>query len=47
MRKLEALRVGGIQIPQKMKKKKFCELEILFFCYFFLTPFYLHFQDNF
>jgi hypothetical protein len=31
MRKLEALKVGGVLREQKKKKKMFCELESLFF----------------
>jgi hypothetical protein len=31
MKKLEALKVGGVQREEKMKKNMFCELENLFF----------------
>ncbi len=46
MRKLEALKVGGVQ--REGKKNAFCELENFFFsCYFLNTPFHLPFKDDF
>jgi hypothetical protein len=39
MRKLEALKVGGVQ-KEKRKKHAFCELESLFFFSLFLNYFF-------
>ncbi len=45
MRKLEALKVGGVQ---KEKKKIFVSWKAYFsFCYFFITHLLLHFKDDF
>jgi hypothetical protein len=44
MRKLEALKVGGLQREEKKEKNMFCELESLFF---FLLFFRLHFKNYF
>ncbi len=45
MRKLEALKVRGVQ---KEKKMSFVSWKAYFsFCYFFMTHFLLHFKDDF
>jgi hypothetical protein len=47
MRKLEALKVGGVQREGK-KKRIFMSWKAHFSsCYFFITPFHLHFKDDF
>jgi hypothetical protein len=47
MRKLETLKVGGFQREGKEKKIAFCKLKSFFFaCYFFISPFTLHFKDD-
>jgi hypothetical protein len=51
MRKLEALKVGGVQREEKRKKKELCVswnfFIFYFFGYFFITHFPLHFKDDF
>jgi hypothetical protein len=48
MRKLEALKVGGVQREGKKKKPLFVNWKAYFsFCYFFNTPFHLHFKNDF
>jgi hypothetical protein len=51
MRKLEALKVGAVQREGKKKKRKkthFVSWKAYFpSCYFFITPFHLHFKDDF
>jgi hypothetical protein len=47
MRKLEALKVGGVQREGK-KKPRFVSWKAYFSsCYFESTPFPLHFQEDF
>jgi hypothetical protein len=47
MRKLEALKVGGIQ-REIGKKTRFVSWKAYFSsCYFSITPFPLHFKDDF
>jgi hypothetical protein len=46
MRKLEALKIRWVQ--EEEEKNTFHELENFFFsCYFVITPFHLHFKDDF
>jgi hypothetical protein len=45
IRKLRGLKVGGIQ--REGKKNTFCKLKAYFSWYFFITPFPLHFKDDF
>jgi hypothetical protein len=48
MKKLETLKVGRVQKEKKREKKVFCELESYFSSYYcFITPFHLHFKDDF
>jgi hypothetical protein len=48
MRKLEALKVGGVQKEGKKEKKCFESWKAYFSsCYFFITPFHLHFKNDF
>jgi len=50
MRKLEALKVGGVQRGKKKKKKKmrFISWKAYFSsCYFSITHFHLHFKHDF
>jgi hypothetical protein len=44
MRKLEALKVGGVQREEKthFESWKACFSS----CYFFISPFHLHFKDD-
>jgi hypothetical protein len=47
MGKLKALKVGGVQRQEK-KKSVFVSWKAYFSsCYFFITPFPLHFKDDF
>jgi hypothetical protein len=50
MRKSKALKVGGVQREEK-REKKTCFVNwkkaYLSACYFFITPFHLHFKDDF
>jgi hypothetical protein len=49
MRKLEALKVRGVQKEGKKKAKTcFVSWKVYFpSCYFFITPFHLHFEYDF
>jgi hypothetical protein len=48
MRKLDALKVGGVQREEKKENNVFFELKAYFSsCYFFITHFALHFKDDF
>jgi hypothetical protein len=48
MKKLEALKVGEVKREEKRKKNTFYEFIYLFIpWYFFITPFDLHFKDDF
>jgi hypothetical protein len=48
MRKLEALKVGGVQREEIRKKMRFVSCKAYFSsCYFSITPFPLYFQDDF
>jgi hypothetical protein len=49
MRKLEALKVRGVQKEEKkIEKMSFVSWKAYFsFCYFFMTHFLLHFKDEF
>jgi hypothetical protein len=43
MRKIKGLKVAGLQREEFFLKKKFCE----FLLAIFITPFHLHFKDDF
>jgi len=48
MRKLKALKIGRVQREEKIKKTCFVNLKAFFSsCYFFITPFHLHFKGDF
>jgi hypothetical protein len=48
MRKLEALKVGKVQREEIRKKTHFVSLKAyLSSCYYFITPFPLHFKGEF
>jgi hypothetical protein len=48
LRKLEALKVRGIQREEKRKRKCFVSWKVYFSsCSFFITPFPLHLKDEF
>jgi hypothetical protein len=49
MRKLETLKLGGVQKEEKKEKKTcFVNWKTYFSsCYYFITPFHLHFKDDF
>jgi len=49
MRKLEALKVGGVQKEEKEKKNKriLWVRKLIFSSYFFITHFPLHLKDDF
>jgi hypothetical protein len=47
MRKLEALKVGGVLREEEKKKTCFVSWKAYFSsCYFFITPFHLQFKDD-
>jgi hypothetical protein len=48
MRKLEALKVGGVQREEKKKKPLYVSWKAYFSsCDFFITSFHFHFKDDF
>jgi hypothetical protein len=48
MRKLEVLKVGQVQREEKKEKTCFVSWKDNFSsCYFFITPFHLHYKDDF
>jgi hypothetical protein len=48
MRKLEALKIRGVQRGKKRKKMHFVSWKVSFSsCYCFITPFHLQFKDDF
>jgi hypothetical protein len=47
MRKLEALKVGGVLREEIRKEPRFVSWKTYFSsCYFFIIPFPLHFKDD-
>jgi hypothetical protein len=48
MRKLEALKVGGVLREEEQKKTRLVSWKAYFSsCYFFIIHFYFHFKDDF
>jgi len=49
MRELKALKIKGVQRGKKKKKRHFLlgRKKKKKSCYFFITPFHLHFKDDF
>jgi hypothetical protein len=48
MRKLEGLKVRGVQREEKRKQMRFVSWKAYFSsCYFIITPFHLHYKDDF
>jgi hypothetical protein len=48
MRKIEALKIRGVQREEKRKRTCFVSWKASFSsCYFIIIPFHLHFKDDF